>query len=136
MEQIRIILVDDHKIVRESWSMLLNQTPGFSVIAECENGTEAIEKAQQLSPDIMLVDINMATMDGFETTRQLVEKNASVKVIGISINNQPAFAIKMLNSGAKGYVTKSSPLNEITKAIREVHEGRQYICEEIKKRMN
>jgi DNA-binding NarL/FixJ family response regulator len=136
MNKIRIILVDDHKIIRESWSMLLNQTPGFSVIAECENGPEAIEKARELTPDIMLVDINMSVMDGFETTRQLIKNNPSIKVIGISINNQPSFAMKMLSSGAKGYITKSSPLNEITKAIEEVYEGRQYVCEEIKKRMN
>lgn len=136
MNKIRIILVDDHKIIRESWSMLLNQTPGFSVIAECKNGEEALEKVTNLVPDIMLVDVNMSDMDGFETTRKILEKNPAMKVIGISINNQPGFAMKMIHSGAKGYVTKSSPLNEITKAIQEVYEGRQYICEEIKKRMN
>ncbi len=129
-------MVDDHKIIRESWSMLLNQTPGFSVIAECKNGEEAIEKADELTPDIMLIDINMSDMDGIETTRRIIDKNSLIKIIGISINNQPGFAMKMLQAGAKGYVTKSSPLNEITKAIQEVHEGRQYICEEIKKRMN
>ena len=136
MEQIKIILVDDHKIVRESWSMLLNQTPGFSVIAECENGIDAIEKAVELKPDIMLVDINMSSIDGFETTRSILLKNPLVKIIGISINNQPNYAIKMLDSGAKGYLTKSSPLNEITTAIEEVYKGNTYVCEEVRKKMN
>lgn len=136
MNQIRIILVDDHKIVRESWSLLLSQTPGFSLIYECENGSQAIEQAQKLIPDVMLIDINMPNLNGFETTRTITEKNPNVKVIGISINNQPNYATKMLQSGASGYITKSSTLQEIVKAIHEVHEGRQYVCEEIKQRMN
>ena len=136
MDKIRIILVDDHKIVRDSWSMLLRQTPGFSLISECENGIEAIEKAQQLLPDIMLIDINMPSLNGFDTTRMITEKVPSVKIIGISINNQPNFAVKMIASGAKGYITKGSPLPEIIKAIKEVYEGREYICHEIKNQMN
>ena len=133
MDPIKIIMVDDHKVVRESWSMLLKQTPGFSIVAECENGIQAINEAQSLLPDIMLIDINMPAINGFETTRVISEKCPSVKIIGISLNNQPRFATKMLEAGAKGFVTKSSPLSEIIKAIREVHEGREYISEELKK---
>ena len=136
MNEIRIILVDDHKLVRDSWKILLSQTPGLLMVSECENGYQAIEHAQKFFPDVMLIDINMPNINGFETTRTIIEKNPNVKVIGISINNQLNYATKMLQSGASGYVTKSSPLQEIVKAIHEVHEGRQYICEEIKSRMN
>ena len=132
MDSIKIIIVDDHKVVRESWSMLLKQTPGFSIVAECENGIQAIEEAQRLLPDIMLIDINMPAINGFETTRVIAEKCPTVKIIGISLNNQPSFAIKMLEAGAKGYVSKSSSLSEIVKAIHEVHAGGQYISEELK----
>ena len=136
MPDIRIILVDDHKIVRESLSLLLKQTPGFSLISECENGLEAIKKAQELLPDIMLIDINMPAINGFETTRTITEKTPSVKIIGISINNRPHFVTKMLDSGAKGYIMKGSPLQEIVKAIKEVYEGRQYICKEIQRQLH
>ena len=134
--QIKIILVDDHKIVRESWSLLLNQVPGFSIVGECANGMEAIEDAQKLLPDVMLIDINMPFYNGFETARIISQKTPTVKIIGISINDLPNYALKMIKSGAKGFVTKSSPLHEVVAAIKEVYGGHQYICQEIKNQMN
>jgi two-component system invasion response regulator UvrY len=136
MKDIKIIIVDDYKLVRESWGILLNQTPGFSVIAQFENGHAAIEKVNELDPDIILVDINMSSMNGYETTQELLKNYPSLKVIGISISNQPQVATKMMNAGAKGYITKSSSLQEIVNAIHEVYNGNNYICEEIRKRMN
>ena len=134
--EIKIILVDDHKIIRESWSKLLKQIPGFSIVSECTNGMQAIEDAEKLLPDVMLIDINMPAYNGFETARIISKKNPSVKIIGISINDLPNYALKMIDSGAQGYVTKSSPLHEIVKAIKAVFGGHQYICEEIKNQMN
>jgi two-component system, NarL family, invasion response regulator UvrY len=130
---IRIILVDDHPAVRRSMIMLLGTNPLFEVIADCEDGQSAIEQAQLLIPDIMLVDINMSPLDGFAVTEAVLKKNPSVKIIALSINNQLKYATQMLESGAKGYLTKTSPPKEIIQSIIDVHNGEVYICSEIKK---
>lgn len=131
-EQIRIILVDDHKAVRESWKLLLESDARFSIISQCENGAEAIEKATQFTPDIMLMDINMSPVNGFEATRQIIEKDSSIKIIGLSANNYPGYATKMMELGARGFVTKNSPFDELLNAIIKVHAGEHYICNEIR----
>lgn len=131
-DPIRIILVDDHKLARESWSLLLDYDPRFSVIKECENGPDAIKEVRRLKPDILLVDINMYPLNGFEVTQKVLEADPSMKIIGISVNNQPSYANKMMEIGARGFVTKGSPFEEITHAIVEVHNGRNYVCNEIR----
>jgi two-component system, NarL family, invasion response regulator UvrY len=131
-DPIRIILVDDHKLARESWSLLLDYDARFSVIRECENGPDAIQEVSRLKPDILLVDINMYPLNGFEVTQKVLEEDPSIKIIGISVNNQPSYANKMLEIGARGFVTKGSPFEEITHAIVEVHNGRNYVCSEIR----
>ncbi|MGC4034427.1 MAG: response regulator transcription factor [Chitinophagaceae bacterium] len=133
--QIRIVLVDDHELVRGSWKLLLNQDKRFEIVGECRDGAEAIATAQQKMPDIMLMDINMQPVNGLEATAKIAKVAPSIKIIGLSINNQPAYVQKMLNAGAKGYMTKNSTLHEMAHAIIEVHNGRQYICEEIRKKM-
>ena len=129
---IRIILVDDHQAIRESWKFLLEKDERFTVIAQCEDGRDAIEKAQLLDPDIMLMDINMNKVNGFEATQQIIEHSPSVKIIGLSVNIHPGYSTKMLRLGAKGFVTKSSPFSELTTAILKVHEGENYVCDEIR----
>lgn len=135
LPQIRIILVDDHELVRGSWKLLLKQNDRFSIIAECKNGAEAIEHAELLAPDIMLMDVNMFPINGLEATERITNKHPEIKIIGLSINSQPAYAEKMLKAGARGYVTKNSTLHEMMHAILEVHDGRPYICEEIREKM-
>src|SRR5258706_14005747 len=93
---IRIILVDDHKIVRESWKMLLENNPQFQVIAVYENGQTAIEEVQKHVPDVMLVDVNMSPLNGFDVTQRKNEINSSIKIIWISISTQPLFAHRIL----------------------------------------
>lgn len=134
-EPIRIMLVDDHKIVRKSWKSLLENNPRFQVIADCDNGQSAIEQAEELIPDIMLVDINMSPLNGFTVTERVLETNPSIKIIGLSVNNQPKYAIKMVELGARGYLTKTSSLEEINHGILEVHNGEFYICEEVTRNM-
>ena len=135
LPQIRIVLVDDHELIRGSWKLLLKQNSRFSIIGECRNGAEAIEEAQKLMPDIILMDINMSPVNGLEATERIARIAPSIKIIGLSINSQPVYAEKMLQAGARGYVTKNSTLHEMTHAIMEVHDGRQYICEEIRHKM-
>jgi len=134
-EPIRIMLVDDHKIVRKAWKSLLENNPRFQVIADCDNGQSAIEQARELIPDIMLVDINMSPLNGFTVTERVLETNPSIKIIGLSVNNQPKYAIKMVELGARGYLTKTSSLEEINHGILEVYKGEFYICEEVTRNM-
>lgn len=132
---IRIVIADDHQFIRESWKALLENNPRFKVVAECVNGEQAILQARELLPDIMLVDINMSPDSGFEVTRRVTEEIPRVRIIGISVNNQPKYAEKMVQLGAKGYLTKTSSLKEINRGITEVYNGNIYICEEIKKHL-
>lgn len=132
---ISIIIVDDHKLLRQLWVNLLQNNPMFQVLADCATGDEAIQKTRELKPDILIVDINMSPTNGFAVTQQVTENSPSVKIIGLSVNNQPKYALRMLELGAKGYFTKTSSFKEITKGIIEVHNGNNYICEEVKKLM-
>lgn len=132
---IRIILADDHQMIRESWRMLLENDPQIQVVADCANGAAAILSVREFQPDIILVDINMYPMNGFEVTRQLSAEHPGIRIIGMSVNNQPKYASRMMELGAKGYLTKTSPLEEIRYGIREVFLGREYICDEVRKHL-
>lgn len=132
MEQISIILVDDHKLIRDSWSFILNSDPRFTVIGETSSGEEAVEIVKTLRPDIVLMDVNMAPVNGFDATRQIIRFSPSTKIIAVSMHSMPAYAKRMMQLGAMGYVTKNSSKDEMIKAIIEVNSGRKYICDEVK----
>jgi DNA-binding NarL/FixJ family response regulator len=132
MEAISILIADDHKLIRDTWSFILNTDQRFKVVAECSNGEEAIEQAKQKRPQIVLMDINMTPISGLEATKQIRKVSPGSRIIGVSMHSQPAYAKKMLQIGAKGYVTKNSSREEMFKAIMEVHKGNRYICDEVK----
>ena len=132
MEKITILIADDHKLIRETWTYILNSDERFEVVAECGDAQEAVELAKELSPNIVLMDINMAPFNGFEATEQIRKVSPESKVIGVSMHSQPAYAKKMLQVGAKGYVTKNSSKEEMFNAITEVNNGNKYVCNEIK----
>jgi DNA-binding NarL/FixJ family response regulator len=132
MEKITVLIADDHKLIRETWSFILNSDPRFSVVAQCSNGQEAIEIATKLRPKIALLDINMEPVNGIEATEQIRKFSPATKIIGVSMHSQPAYAKKLLKMGAMGYVTKNSPQQEMFDAIVEVSQGRRYVCSEIK----
>src|SRR5579871_2631716 len=132
MNKIRILIADDHKLIRETWSHILNSDPRFQVIAECGNAEEAVELAKVKHPDIVLMDINMIPFSGLEATQKIRKVSPASRIIGVSMHSQPAYAKKMLQMGARGYVTKNSSKEEMIQAILEVNQGNKYICEEIK----
>ena len=125
---IRIVIADDHKLFRETLSHVINSQPQFMVIAACQNSTEAIETVRTEMPDIILMDINIPPFSGIEATRKITYS----KVIGLSMHAHPAYAKKMIQAGAMGYITKNSSKEEIFTAIIEVEKGNKYICSEIK----
>jgi DNA-binding NarL/FixJ family response regulator len=128
---IRIVLVDDHDLIRESWKEIFSRDARFEVVGLCPNGANAIEIVTSNLPDIVLMDINMTPMNGFEATRRIIEALPQIKIIGTSANNNPRYADKMIQLGAKGYVTKTSTFDELKTAILAVMDGKNYICEEI-----
>jgi DNA-binding NarL/FixJ family response regulator len=132
MEKISILLVDDHKLIRESWSFILNSDPRFEVIGETFNADEAVEIAKSKKPMIILMDINMTPVNGFEATKMVRKFSPGSRVIGISMHSMPAYARRMLQMGAMGYVTKNSSKDELLTAILEVNSGKKYVCEEVK----
>lgn len=133
--KIRIVIVDDHQMIRETWRFLLSKDERLDVIGECASGAEAIEAALLHNPDVMLMDINMAPVNGFEATRKIVRKHPGIHIIGVSVNDQPGYARNMLSLGAKGYVTKNSSFQEMVHAILEVTMGNTYICKEVQEKM-
>jgi len=132
MEKITILIADDHKLIRETWTYILNSDERFEVVAECGDAEQAVELAKELTPDIVLMDINMAPFNGFEATEKIRKVSPESKVIGVSMHSQPAYAKKMLQVGARGYVTKNSSKEEMFNAITEVFRGNKYVCDEIK----
>jgi DNA-binding NarL/FixJ family response regulator len=132
MDKISVLIADDHKLIRETWSYILNNDSRFEVIAECGDSEQAVEMSKQKRPQIVLMDINMMPISGFEATERIRKVSPLSKVIGVSMHSQPAYAKKMLQIGAKGYVTKNSSKEEMIKAIMEVHNGNKYVCDEIK----
>ena len=132
MKKISIMIVDDHTLIRETWSFLLGKNENFDVVAECGEGERAVELARDKRPDVVLLDINMAPMSGFDVLKMIRKYSPGSKIIGVSMHSQPAYAKKMLRLGAKGYVTKNSPRQEMLEAISEVSNNHVYICQEVK----
>jgi two-component system invasion response regulator UvrY len=132
MKKVSIMIVDDHTLIRETWSFLLGKNENFEVVAECGNGERAIELARDKRPDVVLLDINMTPMSGFDVLKMVRKYSPGSKIIGVSMHSQPAYAKKMLRLGAKGYVTKNSPRSEMMEAINEVSKNNIYVCQEVK----
>ena len=132
MAKISIMIVDDHTLIRETWSFLLGRDENFEVVAEVGDGEQAVEIAKQKRPGIVLLDINMVPLNGFDVLKLIRKFSPGSKVIAVSMHSQPAYAKKMLRLGAKGYVTKNSPRHEMIDAINDVNAGNIYICKEVK----
>jgi two-component system invasion response regulator UvrY len=132
MKKITILIVDDHTLIRETWSFILNTDPRFSVIAESGTGEEAVELSKKLRPEIVIMDINLPGINGIEATAQIRKFSPASRILGVSLHTQPTYARKMIQKGAMGYVTKNSSREEMFKAIIEIHNGKKYICDEIK----
>lgn len=133
---IKLIIVDDHQMVRETWKMILQKDDRLDIIADCGSGAEAIELAARMQPEIMLMDVNMTPVNGLQATQHIMKENPQIRIIGVSINNEPSYARNMIQCGAKGYVTKNTTREEMIKAIMEVHQGNTYVCTEIREKMH
>ena len=117
---IRILLVDDHNLMREGLSSLLKKQYGMEVAAEADNGRTAVQLTQKLQPDIVVMDISMPDLNGIDATRQILAKSPKTKVIGLSMHSDRQFVVEMLRAGASGYMLKDSAFEELITVIQQV----------------
>ncbi len=120
---IRLMLVDDQGIVREGLRSLLNAKPDLEVVGEAENGQQAVEQALSLMPDVILMDVRMPIMDGVAATRTLHEQVPNLKVLVLTTFDEDDYVARAMKHGAKGYLLKDTPSEELAEAIRAVHKG-------------
>jgi DNA-binding NarL/FixJ family response regulator len=132
MKKISIVVVEDHKLIREMWATLLEDNSEIEVVGECGELDEAIEMIKVKKPEIVLLDINLPQGSGLDAVPLIRKFAPGSKIIAVSMHNQPIYAKKMLQLGAKGYVTKNSSPHEMLEAIDEVMKGKTYVCSEIK----
>jgi two-component system response regulator NreC len=128
---IRILLADDHTLVRSGFKSLIEDRDMFEVVGEASNGRETVRLAKELKPNVILMDINMPDLNGVEATRQVVESDPSIKVIGLSIYSDKIFISGMLKAGAAGYLLKDCQPSELTEAIFAVRHNEVYISTKI-----
>lgn len=127
----RIILADDHKIMREGLRALLEKQTDFEVIDEAENGLDAVQLTKRLRPNIVIMDIGMPGLNGIEATRRIAADVPSTKVIALSMHSDKRFVIEMLKAGVSAYLLKDSASEELTSAIRTVLSGKPYLSPRI-----
>jgi len=128
---IRVIITDDHKIIREGLRTLLERDPALTVVGEAANGLELLELLAGTPADVVLMDINMPEMDGFEATRRVREQYPDIRVIALSMLNNEPVVQKMMAGGAKGYILKTAGREELHSAIKLVASGTTYICSDL-----
>jgi len=129
---IKLLLADDHTLLRQGLVALLKQHPDLEVIAEAEDGPQAVELALQHHPDIMVLDYAMPQMDGPEVTRLVLTELPDTLIVVLSMHGEPHFVQLMLDAGAHAYVLKSEAVSDLVSAIRAVRSGRQYISESLR----
>lgn len=131
-DTIRILLVDDHKIVRDGIISLLQDDPRLVIVGQAENGIEALDKIEKVEPDLVLLDINMPIMDGLNCAKHITEKFPNVKILTLTMLNEQEHIKNMLAAGAGGYILKSSGREELITAINTVMAGNTFFSEEVK----
>ena len=129
--KIRVMLVDDHVYIRQGLRSCLAPIPEFECVAEACNGIEALAKARELSPDVILMDIHMPGMNGLEAARRLRVDVPECKVLILTVHNNREYVLQIVRSGARGYVLKDSDPEELVQAIFKVQAGGSFFCEEI-----
>ncbi|HMK49335.1 MAG TPA: response regulator transcription factor [Thermodesulfovibrionales bacterium] len=128
----KILIADDHEMLREGIRLLCDSIPAFQVVAEAGNGRDAVELARKYRPDVVIMDISMPDLNGVDATRMIREACPSSRVVGLSAHAGRKFVIAMLRAGASGYMLKGCKWDEISKAIYAVAEGRIYLSEELR----
>ena len=133
MDQIRILLADDHNIMRDGLRLLLERQPGLEVIGEAGDGRDIVQLALEQNPDVVVMDIAMPNMNGIEATRRIVAKSPNTGVVILSMHHDESYVIRSLKAGARAYLLKDSVKADLIDAIRAVSEGRSFFSPKVSK---
>ena len=128
---IKVLVVDDHDLVRTGITRMLDDVNGIEVVGQATSGEEALKLARELEPEVILMDVKMPGIGGLEATRKILRANSETKVIAVTVCEEEPFPSRLLQAGASGYLTKGAALEEMVKAIRIVKAGQRYISPEI-----
>lgn len=128
---IRVIVADDHPVVRKGLSSCLAQASNITIVAEASNGQDALRKAKELAPDVVLMDIDMPLLNGLTAADLLRKDKPGVKVLILSMHNDSDYAMRILQSGARGYILKQAPTEELIKAIETIHSGETHFSQDV-----
>lgn len=126
MSKIRIILADDHTVIRSGLKLLLERQDDLEVVGEAENGRQAVDLAEQVAPDVAVLDIAMPQLNGIDATRQIVARNSNVSVVILSMHSDEGYVMRALQVGAKAYLLKDSAEVDLIRAVRSVHAGESF----------
>lgn len=124
---IKVLIADDHAIVRQGLKRILAETPDMTVAGEAENGVEALKKIREGEWDVVLLDVSMPGRNGVDTLKQIMSENRGIKVLILSMYPEDQYAVRLLKVGAAGYMTKETAPEELVEAIRKVAQGKKYI---------
>jgi len=125
--EIRLLLVDDHEVVRSGLRMLLESQPEMLIVGEASTGTQALEMAGQVQPDVIVMDITLPDFSGIEATRRIKQRYPNVAIVALTIHEDEQYFFEMLQAGASGYVPKRAAPNDLISAIRAAHNGQIYL---------
>lgn len=131
LKLIKVLVVDDHDLVRMGITRMLSDVSGISIVGEASSGEEAIIQARALKPDIVLMDVRMPGIGGLEATRKLLQYDRNIRVVAVTVCDEEPFPTRLMQAGASGYVTKGAALDEMVTAIRKVAAGQRYISPDI-----
>ncbi|MFN2339556.1 MAG: response regulator, partial [Gammaproteobacteria bacterium] len=132
---IRVLIVDDHELVRTGIKRILEDTRDIRVIAEASTGEEALNQVREHGPDVVLMDVNMPGIGGLEATRKIIQAHPGLRVIVVTIHVDEPYPTRLLEAGASGYLTKGCAVDEIVDAIQVVHRGERYIGADIARQL-
>ena len=135
MNQIRVLVVDDHTIVREGVRMLLSAQPGIEVIGEAANGLEAVHKTRELKPDVVVMDIAMPGMSGLEATEVIKQSNPEVQVLALTVHESEEYFFRLLSAGGSGYVLKGAGSADLISAVQAVARGDVFLSPTVAKKL-
>jgi DNA-binding NarL/FixJ family response regulator len=124
---IRVLLADDHSVVRDGLRRLVDGSGDMAVVAEAADGRDAIRKAREVAPDVSVVDISMPGVDGLEVVRQILSTHPNLRILILTMHEEEQYVVRAIGAGAKGYITKRAAAEQLLQAIRKVHSGGRYL---------